>query len=750
MKKIHYRNCSLQSNISVGPSRLSRRYGSMGAGGGVEAGGIAVNSHDISVSALYFSLDNIVTPEVAHEHPEWSYEQTRNEAVRRIEKRSVDNIKKGYLPELDGQAVMETEWEIVETETGKHMATKNGDRYVTHEELWNNFEKFATAQGGWTKELESEKLSQQSMERALIQGEAKATATWLSHESGNARLLQVWEKQDDGHIHATQYDVRHIAGRELTQHEAAQVIERLGTKYDDSLNNSKSYPHVLAQEVIRKEDIAEVAPQVLYQNERQEGKGETQSEIHERTRVERSMDLDSIPVLPIHTRHIEEPRSEISREFTKKNDGFMPIVSNVIDQSASTIKQAADFVIEKVKKRLDSHFSLKVQQRGALPHTSQQIPTREKALRNEAPQHTPIVIFERKKSKDNRNRKRIRRAINAASLVPVAGEFGFALPVLAILSAEIPHSEKRRMKKKTQIRRDEGMRGRGEVGKIGREEDRMRGRDGEVSRVRIKAIQKERKSIRRTKIAFSEKPRIQKKEFKPILRTRSIFILDEKGLQQREKRASNRKRRRRELRKRPHSARYSKEKRTYTSLRVESRKSKVGKREHAPGMLKIRHVEQLLRVLKDLSHKRNVDKKVASRTADHPSGERRTNQMVDMIPNRRLIGMRKERQMKEKKLIVSMAISWVLLLLSNEPYPSLSQYDNTKLALKGLTFLEKRSQTPWILLSIIWHLAMIAEGGGQMVYGSSLIVYRKTKKKKKKQKNIQIIPNTAVIFAYGS
>ena len=56
---------------------------------------VPVNSHEISVSALYHSLENIEIPKVANQFPLWSYDQQREQAVHNIEVRSAYNVING-------------------------------------------------------------------------------------------------------------------------------------------------------------------------------------------------------------------------------------------------------------------------------------------------------------------------------------------------------------------------------------------------------------------------------------------------------------------------------------------------------------------------------------------------------------------------------------------------------------------------------------------------------------------------------
>ena len=239
------------SFVGFGKSKFSRNLP-----GGPEM--VPVNSHEISVSALYHSLENIEIPKVANQFPLWSYDQQREQAVHNIEVRSAYNVINGYLPELDREPVFEKDWITIETGTGKQMATWNGERFETRQELWNNFEKFAKSKGQWTHELEQEKNDQFSMEKSILSGDAIAGATWLSHESGLARYLQTWEKKENGHIITKQHDVGLVHGNDLSKIESKKLLESLRSRYDghEIQDQSVSENTFLAKQKIEIKEVA--------------------------------------------------------------------------------------------------------------------------------------------------------------------------------------------------------------------------------------------------------------------------------------------------------------------------------------------------------------------------------------------------------------------------------------------------------------------------------------------------------------
>ena len=191
-----------------------------------------VNSHEISVTALYFALDNFEIPEVATQHPSWSYDMQRAEAITRMERRNGEHIIKGYIPEGDGQAEFETEWIPLQTDQGIQMATKDGEKYITREKLWSNFEAYAKSRGEWTPDLSKERDAQKSMDRALLSGKATSGATYLSHESGHIRYIQIITENKKGGFTSKQYDVRYMSGRDLTPREAEKAIRHVGKLFE--------------------------------------------------------------------------------------------------------------------------------------------------------------------------------------------------------------------------------------------------------------------------------------------------------------------------------------------------------------------------------------------------------------------------------------------------------------------------------------------------------------------------------------
>ncbi|MBI4065500.1 hypothetical protein HY409_04000 [Candidatus Gottesmanbacteria bacterium] len=584
--------------------------------------------------------------------------------------------------------------------------------------------------------------------KLIEHGIADAFAYSMYHESGT-RYVAFFEKVGKDTWKPRSVDVGKSVGRDLTQAEGADVIRLLHERrsQDTKLVDEGKFPLLIiekAQQVSAK-DVVEASLMRSFVTAADPTKM-AQSIYY------KEIGLQSLatpqPLLQDRSSYLLEALDVSKRLYAKstRDIPFKGLVANVLKDTQEVGRR----VIHDSRIGLEQvimHIGNSLQEKRA------RILEKPKEGHSYSPQqkHRIVerIVFSRKEGEKSVQENPIFQQLHekrvALALVPVAGEFGFALQVLSILSAEVRPAEKKRSAKKAQKREEERKRGREEERTVKKSENATKGK------------QKERKRIRRTKLAFFEQTRILKKEPKHISRKRSIFLLGEERLHQNEKRIREGKSKRREKIKRTIFIRSLKERQVIPTLRVENplgrtrdrRVSRIGKKEHGRGEPRIRHVKQLLRVLKDLSRKRNVHKKVASEIVDHTTGEKTKNRVVDKKQTRRHIGMRRENQMKEKQTIVSMAMCWVIWLLfqsMNErtvmkkvgikQHVSIS--DTSTKDSERTERLYSFEQTPWILLSIIWYLTIIREHGvGQTVHGSPQGI--RTKKKKTKQYRDRVV-----------
>lgn len=104
-------------------------------------------------------------------------------------------------------------------------------------------------------------------------------------------------------------------------------------------------------------------------------------------------------------------------------------------------------------------------------------------------------------------------------------------------------------------------------------------------------------------------------------------------------------------------------------------------------------------------------------------------------------GVKQHRKVED---VARFSFAWVMWILQ-ETSSIYSRNDTSSYnKLEQSALILQKELTLWVLLSIIWYLAMIRESprAGQKIYS--------TKRKKKKHAYTSIVPNQAIIFAYGS
>jgi hypothetical protein len=262
----------------VGPSLFSRfLFGApMGAAsvggpatGGVEAarpGGSWNGDHNLSMGALYFTLENYIIPDVARQYSSlgWTAEQIRQEGVRRVGELSRINLKY-YEAEMDRKSTMDVQWEIVEKDGEQQLLAS--DYGMTLQELWQHTREYAEKEGKPQAYDPSEERAQLAMEKRIISGDISTDVFALSHREG-VRYIQKWEKNNDGKFTSTSIDIGLVTGRNLTPSEAKELIDLIKEKYaqNDVTPGDLEYPHLMLKNgLVDVEDITTLArAQVMF------------------------------------------------------------------------------------------------------------------------------------------------------------------------------------------------------------------------------------------------------------------------------------------------------------------------------------------------------------------------------------------------------------------------------------------------------------------------------------------------------
>lgn len=716
MKIIHQRYQYPFIDIGIGQSHLSRN--SFGA----FIGGTPVNSHELSVTSLYFALNNIVLPDITAQHPNWSYEDRREEAIRRIELRSADNLRKGYLPELDREAVITTEWEVVEKESGKKMATWNGDKYTTREELWNNFEQYARFRSEWNDALEREKTAQQEMENAVVHGDAKGAATWLSHESNLARYFQVWEKESDGRIVSRQYDVGLIVGRDITQQEAGHVMNNLSKLYGEKMTSeTAAYPHVISKEAIHIRDVSLAERQEVVFSQ----KFQASHRDNEMNHLKKESGVHASTIIAQETHRAD---GLVYPQRTSSN--FVgDIGGRVINNTRETVQQVFKLFTDeqKLQNTKGRVLGLPVvrgmrsllSRDGVKEHRSEK-PTERLTL--EKIREKPMRIGEivRKRQKE------MRQTITALAIAVDTRVGIAAIPLLiGALAKELPQSVKAVEKS------------------IGRHERRKR--RVKHSELRIMGKRKEKKM-------FSGR-RVFDRRSGEVVRTQSKIEKRSHNFQERRVRKTSEMKRATEIRK----LKPKKRKRIQLAELARRKERMVGvtrkkEREKGPPEGSVQRIDivlhkTLVRLARKITYMEGQRKK-KDRKRSKEKFFLHVFEAVRQQKNEKIILDKKETR---REIVTRYSFAWVLWLLQ-ESNSIRSMFDPSNN--KNLQQTEKLLQTEprqWILLSIIWYLSMIRE---QKAYSIQHTAYRKKKKSKFKSNNLTLtglhLPNQAIIFAYGS
>ena len=218
--------------------------------------------HSFSSDAASYSLTHFIEPEVAKEHPGWSYEKVQQTAVERFEKRLRQDLS--YEKKEDAHEESVVAWRPIQTHDGGwELATEYGDKMITLRELWEHTREYAAFAGNPAAYNKEEHQAQLVMQDKLIEGSVNGFVSVLSHPD-SVRYVQVWQKADDGTITSKQVDIYKTIGRDFTHEEAVKFIDHLADFHHEATtaasDESASYAHFfIHRTAVREEDIRLIA-----------------------------------------------------------------------------------------------------------------------------------------------------------------------------------------------------------------------------------------------------------------------------------------------------------------------------------------------------------------------------------------------------------------------------------------------------------------------------------------------------------
>ncbi len=213
--------------------------------------------HNFNGGIARYALNEFVIPEVQADlrfqnstHQEIVTEARHRLAMRLWEGRTFFNRERRREPE------MTREWEITETSPGvRELTTMYADKRVSLRELWENTRRVAHDRSHPEtynpKAFNGQEMKAQlAMQDALIHGRATAAVTFISDADNPRRYAQLWNVDDKGKISTKFLDVGKIVGRDFSPEEAETVLQHVGRLYGDKRidNKEHEYPVVLLRE----------------------------------------------------------------------------------------------------------------------------------------------------------------------------------------------------------------------------------------------------------------------------------------------------------------------------------------------------------------------------------------------------------------------------------------------------------------------------------------------------------------------
>lgn len=214
-----------------------------------------IEGHKFNPDAIDYALDHFVDPAIARDHRDWTPEQVRQEgrhqmAISLWESHGYYTQERQRMPEI------EKRWEFVETSPGVHeLQTKWGEQTRTLREMWQNTEQAANdVSNPKTYNPDAynaeEARAQFAMQDALVSGRAAAAAIMVSDPAG-FRYAQIWERKPDGRFSAKVIDVGLVTEKDLSREDAGLLlghVKNLYGKTHKTVEAPTSYPLMLLRE----------------------------------------------------------------------------------------------------------------------------------------------------------------------------------------------------------------------------------------------------------------------------------------------------------------------------------------------------------------------------------------------------------------------------------------------------------------------------------------------------------------------
>jgi hypothetical protein len=194
-------------------------------------GGGWSNDHSFNSSAAVFGFYEFTIPEVKTEHPTWDSGQVQHEALVRWNLRLSEGLSFDRN-EKKGEDTVKV-WREEEHE-GEKVLVIHGGAYdgFTLDRLWGQTGQFAQSQGKLDAVDMQEYKAQKTFQKALLSGEITSTASIIGHPK-DVKVFQSFFRGNDGLFYAHQIDLEKATGRTLTFAESKTLMAKLHERYED-------------------------------------------------------------------------------------------------------------------------------------------------------------------------------------------------------------------------------------------------------------------------------------------------------------------------------------------------------------------------------------------------------------------------------------------------------------------------------------------------------------------------------------
>lgn len=216
--------------------------------------------HTFNSGAADYSLEHFLEPEVQKNNPQWTSEQIRNEATRRMEFRLTQD-RAFFTKEAIREDQTTTRWEVQEIDGRAQLVTQYGDSNISLETLWEHTKEYAQAMGVPEVFNRDEMNMQLAVADALIAGKATGAAFTLSHPD-SIRYVQTWTRGENGSFYSTQVDIGKGAGRDFKHHEVDAFIGQIRNAFSKQtvvLDGAMEQSYVAVKGVIHETTVIAAA-----------------------------------------------------------------------------------------------------------------------------------------------------------------------------------------------------------------------------------------------------------------------------------------------------------------------------------------------------------------------------------------------------------------------------------------------------------------------------------------------------------